>query len=275
MCIRVVKSSIWGSRHDSAQGRGCPRTLSCHRRGRIVLRCDSDWNANIESSGVIDSGRCTEFRFAIDRAFSYFKPVWITNDRAVWARGNNYLMLAHAAQSRDIYPYFFDDCGCSVCGIAELAALDSQRRHSFRVFTPPGYQENTLKRYPVLYLQDGQNVFFASESYSGANWRLQETLNVLDAMNVIDKVIAVGIYPQDREQDYTHPGYEAYGRFVAQTLKPQIDATFRTLGDNMHTAIMGSSLGGVASLDLAWRWPGVFGLAACLSSTFGWRDDLL
>lgn len=240
----------------------------------MVLRLDSDWSANIQPGAVVNDGDCAEFRFSIDGAFSYFKPVLIRNGIATWARGNNYLVLAHEPRTHDIYPYFFDDRGCTPAEISELAAPDSQTHHEFHVFTPPGYQENPLKRYPVLYLQDGQNVFFASESFTGADWRIGETLTLLNAMNVIDKVIAVGIYPREREQEYTYPGYTAYGRFVAKSLKPRIDAAFRTLDGPENTAIMGSSLGGVASLYLAWQWPGVFGMTACLSSTFGRRDDL-
>jgi pimeloyl-ACP methyl ester carboxylesterase len=74
--------------------------------------------------------------------------------------------------------------------------------------------------------------------------------------------------------DYTAPGFEAYGRFLVETLKPTIDAEYRTLPGPRTTAVMGSSLGGVVSFHLAWQWPHVFGKAACLSSTFGWRDAL-
>jgi enterochelin esterase-like enzyme len=69
--------------------------------------------------------------------------------------------------------------------------------------------------------------------------------------------------------EYTQPGYERYGRFLVESLKPFIDSSFRTLGDAPNTAIMGSSLGGVASFYAAWQYPKVFGNAACLASTFG------
>lgn len=243
-------------------------------RGRIVLRSDSDWASDIEASVVTDDGRCAEFRLKLEGPFSYFKPVLQLDDAHHWARGKNYLALAHDPASREIYPHFFDDGGCTVCDIQTLAASDSSAPYRYRVFTPPGYRENTLKRYPVLYLQDGQNVFFPSESYSGADWRIRETLGVLNDMSAIDKVLAVAIYPSDREKDYTLPGYEGYGRFVTRALKPVVDAAFRTLGGPQDTAVMGASLGGVVSLYLAWHWPEIFGMTACLSSTFGLRDDL-
>lgn len=243
--------------------------------GRIVLRSDSDWAADTRPSSIAENGECAEFRLTFDGPFSYVKPVLLLDDTLHWAQGKNYLILAHGPPVRDIYPHFFEDGGCTVCDVHSLTDGEpSAPAYRHRVFTPPGYSENTLKRYPVLYLQDGQNVFFPHESSSGADWRIRETLGVLNDINAIDKVIAVGIYPNDRERDYTAAGYDAYGRFVTRTLKPHIDSTFRTLAGPEDTAVMGASLGGVASLHLAWRWPEVFGMTACLSSTFGWRDDL-
>jgi predicted alpha/beta superfamily hydrolase len=98
---------------------------------------------------------------------------------------------------------------------------------------------------------------------------------VLDRMNAIEETIVVGIHPNEREREYTLPGYEDYGRFLVETLKPRIDAKYRTLSDPANTAAMGSSLGGVVSFYLGWQWPEVFGKIACLSSTFTFRDDLL
>jgi predicted alpha/beta superfamily hydrolase len=94
-------------------------------------------------------------------------------------------------------------------------------------------------------------------------------------MNVIDKLIVVGLYAQNREEEYTKPGYEVYGRSLVGEVKPGIDAQFRTLKGPAQTGVMGSSLGGVVSFYLAWQWPEVFGQAACMSSTFDWRDDLI
>jgi predicted alpha/beta superfamily hydrolase len=74
--------------------------------------------------------------------------------------------------------------------------------------------------------------------------------------------------------EYTAPGYEGYARFLCEELKPWVDASYRTLSGPGDSSVMGSSLGGVVSLHLAWSRPDVFGAAACLSSTFGWRDDL-
>ncbi|WP_291266978.1 alpha/beta hydrolase-fold protein, partial [Gemmatimonas sp.] len=71
-------------------------------------------------------------------------------------------------------------------------------------------------------------------------------------MNAVGEIIVVGIAPADRMRDYSHPGYEAYGRGIVQQLKPRIDTRVRSYTDPRHTAVMGSSLGGVAALYLAW-----------------------
>lgn len=237
-------------------------------RGRIVLRSEPDWTLDVEPIAVSGDGTSFDFELPGDRPHRYFKPVLIDREER-WAVGHNYLLL----ESREIHPYFHADERCSECELLELADA-SGRRHRFRVFYPPGYWENTLRRYPVLYMQDGQNLFFPQEAFGGRHWRVAETLRLLDGMNAIEQAIIVGVYPNARETDYTAAGYHAYGEFLVGSLKPFIDRQYRTLTGPAQTAVMGSSLGGVVSLHLAWQHPQVFGAAACLSSTFGWRDDL-
>jgi enterochelin esterase-like enzyme len=243
------------------------------RSGRIVLRAEPDWTQDLEAVRVSGRGSCHEFALQVAASHRYFKPVLIDAEGARWAVGHNSLLLGRARAAREVFPHFSPDERCSAC---ELRTLDdgAGRSHRYRVFYPPGYHENPLRRYPVLYMQDGQNLFFPGEAFQGQHWRMSETLSLLDAMNAIEPVIVVGIYPNERERDYTLPGYESYGRFLAQVLRPAIDAEYRTIAAPECTAVMGSSLGGVASFYLAWQYPEVFGMAACLSSTFGWRDDL-
>jgi predicted alpha/beta superfamily hydrolase len=248
-----------------------------HTVGDIVLRTDDDWQADMIAKKVSPDGTVHEFEIELSRSYCYFKPVLLQKGKTYWARGNNYLALRHEHKVRELWPHFLQDDSCSVCELRAIQHPASQTTFHYRVFHPPGYGENTLKKYPVLYLQDGHNVFFRDKppgSGSGNDWRLEETLTRLAAMNAVDKMLAVSIYPHDRERDYTRPGYKQYGHFLAKTLKPRIDREFRTLRGADQTGIMGSSLGGVASFYTAWQWPQVFGKAACLSTTFGFRDDL-
>ena len=94
-------------------------------------------------------------------------------------------------------------------------------------------------------------------------------------MNLVRQVIAVGIYPKDRMHEYTAPGYDDYAAFLATELKPWVDEHYRTLPEARYSAVMGSSLGGVVSLHTAWEHANAFGNAGCMSSTFGYQDDLL
>jgi predicted alpha/beta superfamily hydrolase len=239
--------------------------------GRLVLRTDGDWTRDVAPVAIKGSDSF-EFEWPGDRPFGYFKPVIVGAGPDRWAVGPN--SLAVADRPVVAYPYFAAHAHCAECEIREIEDASGQVVQRFRAFYPPGYFENALQRYPVLYMQDGQNLFFPDEAFGGAHWRIAETLSALDAMNVLRRVIVVGLYAEDRERSYTLPGYHAYGRRLVEQVKPVIDREYRTMPGPDTTAVMGSSLGGVVSLYLAWQYPEVFGMAACLSSTFGWADDL-
>lgn len=241
--------------------------------GRIVLCTEHDWDRTVEAQSVSDG--TAEFVIETEQPFFYFKPVLVCEDGAHWSRGENFLAIATSGTPLEIHPYFDEETRCSVCELMPPLASATGSAHCFRVFLPPGYYENTLKKYPVLYMHDGQNLFFKEEAFLESNWRTDEVLGVLDKMSAIEEVIVVGIYPNERKREYTSPGYEEYGRFLVEKLKPLIDAKYRTRPGPGDTAVMGSSLGGVVSFYLGWQWPDVFGKVACLSSTFTFQDDLL
>jgi enterochelin esterase-like enzyme len=248
-------------------------------RGRLALRAEPDWERDIAPvSADAAAGRFT-FRLRSDREFVYFKPVLHDEAGLHWARGENSLCLAGGAPPGDadsiVHPFFFEEPGCTECDLATRESRERGGGRRFRVFLPAGYHENSLRRFPVVFMQDGQNLFFPGEAHGGEHWRVRETLERLDAMSLVRPAIVVGVYPHDRMRDYSAPGYESYGRFLAEDLKPWIDRTYATRPAAAETAVVGSSLGGVVSFYLAWQWPNVFGMAGCLSSTFGWRDDLM
>jgi predicted alpha/beta superfamily hydrolase len=243
--------------------------------GRIALRTEQNWDSNIEAHSLQQNGCVSEFQTETERPYFYFKPVLLRDGATMWSRGENFLAVATSGAPLEIHPYFEEDTHCSVCELMPPLASPSGAQHRFRVFLPPGYYENTLKKYPVLYMHDGHNLFFKEEAFVGNTWRTDEALGMLDKMNAIEEVIVVGVHPQDRMVEYTQPGYEDYGRFLVETLKPFIDAKYRVLAGPPNTAVIGSSLGGVVSFYLGWQWPEIFGKVACLSSTFTYRDDLL
>ncbi len=153
------------------------------------------------------------------------------------------------------------------------------------VWLPPGYDVQTQARYPVLYMQDGQNVFDAATSFTGVEWRADETATRLVEERAIMPMIIVAIYnTKDRIEEYTlvrdngrgggkggsHGA--AYMKFVAEELKPYIDATYRTSRHREDTAVGGSSLGALISLEICRRYPQFFGNCIATSSALWWGD---
>ena len=155
------------------------------------------------------------------------------------------------------------------------------------VFLPPGYDAGGRRRYPVLYLQDGQNLFDGATSFlPGQEWRVDEAATALITRGVIEPLIIVGVYNvgNDRIEEYTPTragagiaqgrggGAAAYGRMLTEELKPYIDRHYRTRTDAAHTGLGGSSLGGLVSLWLGLQYPKTFGRMACLSTSAWWDD---
>jgi len=138
------------------------------------------------------------------------------------------------------------------------------------VWLPPGYSENSAKRYPVLYMHDGQNLFDPKTASFGVDWQIDETADSLIRNGIISELIIVGIYcTADRMTEYTNSfkGHY-YMKFVVEKLKPFIDANYRTLPGREHTATGGSSAGGLISFMLLWEHNNVFSKAACISPAF-------
>lgn len=149
------------------------------------------------------------------------------------------------------------------------------------VWLPPGYERDTARRYPVLYLHDGQNMFDARSA--GAEWGIDETAQGLIEARAIAPFIAVGVPSgRDRVRDLTPTadrrhgggGLPAYAAWLLDELKPQIDRRFRTRPEAMHTAVGGSSLGGVASLWMVLHRADRVGAALVVSPSMWWDDFL-
>lgn len=245
------------------------------QNGRIVLRTEADWERNIEPEATSPNRRISEFTVSSNRPFLYFKPFLIVGDETYRAGGMNDLVVLTGSDSRDVYPYFSSKEHGGITPLLEVESKLLSRSQLMRIYLPAGYDENPLRHYPVIYMHDGKNLFFPEEAFLGSEWQVDETLDQLDSMSVIDKLIVIGLYAENREEDYTMPGYERYVRALVEEVKPWVDSKFRTLTASEMTAVMGSSLGGVVSFYAAWQWPQVFGRVACMSSTFTYKDDLI
>jgi predicted alpha/beta superfamily hydrolase len=162
-----------------------------------------------------------------------------------------------------------------------FASQHLSSRRDIAVYLPPGYCQST-ERYPVFYLQDGQNLFDPATAFAGQDWRAGATADAMTARGEIRPVILVGVYNTGvhRISEYTptrnarRKGGKAdrYARMLARELKPFIDREYRTLKGAVDTAVGGSSLGALASLVAALQYPRVFGSAAIISPSVWWDN---
>ena len=155
------------------------------------------------------------------------------------------------------------------------------------VYVPPGYDDDPARRYPVLYLHDGQNLFEGATAFvPGQDWRVDETADELIRSGVVEPLIIVGVYNtgEHRLDEYTptrdrrrRAGGDAglYGRMLTAELKPFIDREYRTLDDPSNTGLGGSSLGGLVTLYLGIQHPDVFGKLAVLSPSVWWDNRVI
>ncbi|HEX6900917.1 MAG TPA: alpha/beta hydrolase-fold protein [Thermoanaerobaculia bacterium] len=156
------------------------------------------------------------------------------------------------------------------------------------VYLPPGYDKETSRRYPVLYMHDGQNIFDATNM--GMEWQMDESAEKLIAAGSIEPVIIVGVGNTEARIDEYSPtsvkrwdgdgmiGGKAdlYGRLLIEELKPFIDKTYRTRPDARSTSLGGASLGGLVSLYLGLKHPDVFGGGLLVvSSAAAWDGQMI
>ncbi|WP_374440237.1 alpha/beta hydrolase-fold protein [Epilithonimonas sp.] len=156
----------------------------------------------------------------------------------------------------------------------KIPQLNSTRK--IWIYLPPDYQTSG-KKYPVIYMQDGQNLFDDYTSFSG-EWQVDETLDAI--YNETGRsAIVIGIdnggdqrlaeYSPWNNAKYKTTGQgNLYADFLAKTLKPFIDKTYRTQRQTSKTIILGSSIGGLISLYTAVKYPETFGKAGIFSPAF-------
>jgi predicted alpha/beta superfamily hydrolase len=156
------------------------------------------------------------------------------------------------------------------------------------IWLPPGYDASPDKRYPVLYMHDGQNLFDKAKANFGVEWGVDEAIIRLSSRGDMRPHIVVGMASTDlryleyfprkifdalpadyqgmvREMDKRAPLSDAYLAFIVRELKPYIDTNYRTLPDASNSSMMGSSMGGLISLYAIGEYPNVFGQVAAVS----------
>ncbi|OQY49020.1 MAG: hypothetical protein B6242_00605 [Anaerolineaceae bacterium 4572_78] len=156
-----------------------------------------------------------------------------------------------------------------------------ENKRDILVLLPPSYNEND-KRYPVLYMHDGQNLFDQYTSYVG-EWYVDESVLELSKDGVEAIVVGIpniGIKRLDEYSPFIHEDYgggqgDDYLTFIVETIKPCIDNDFRTMSDKKYTGIMGSSMGGLISLYAFFRYPKVFGFTGVMSPSLWFANQAI
>lgn len=164
-----------------------------------------------------------------------------------------------------------------------FASTHLEVKRDVLVYLPPGYEQSGARRYPVLYLHDGQNVFDKATSV-GEEWRVDETAQGLIEAGQIEPLIIVAVYNtgEHRIDEYAPTASDKgggradqYGRMLIEELKPFIDATYRTLPSAASTGIGGSSLGALLTMHLGLRYATAFSRLAVHSPSVWWDDKVI
>ena len=152
--------------------------------------------------------------------------------------------------------------------------LDCLKPRDIFVWLPPDYETNIKKRYPVFYMHDGQNLVDPRTSNTFIDWQVDEAADSLIRAGEVEPFIIVGINnTDDRGTEYSNtPLGKLYIKLIVKKIKPFIDKKYRTLPDAKHTAVGGSSMGGLISMICTWEYPNVFSKAACFSPAFKISD---
>eukprot|EP01112_Ceratiomyxa_fruticulosa_P019632 TRINITY_DN6470_c0_g1_i2.p1 TRINITY_DN6470_c0_g1~~TRINITY_DN6470_c0_g1_i2.p1 ORF type:complete len:453 (-),score=68.29 TRINITY_DN6470_c0_g1_i2:187-1545(-) len=195
-----------------------------------------------------------------------------------YAVGGNYTVKV--GETIDIYPWFTDHSG-SFKIFDEFPSKILSNTRKVIVYLPPSYNENTIKHYPVLIMQDGHNLFFTESSFAGRIWKIPTTMNELSRSGIIYETIVVGIFPVNREYEYLPEasdkrgvggGADLYLDFIRDELKPFLAENFRISNEYY---IAGSSYGGILCFYAWLTRPEEYKKCACLSPSFRWHNKEL
>jgi predicted alpha/beta superfamily hydrolase len=161
-----------------------------------------------------------------------------------------------------------------------------RNQRDFIVYLPPRYHEQPERRFPVLYMHDGQNLFDGTTSFvPGMDWHVGHTADDFILTGAVQPVIIVGIYNVGKVRIHEYTPTKAprlgggradrYAKFLIQEVMPFIQQEYRVLSDPRVTGMGGSSLGGLVSLYLGLKHPQIFGRLAALSPSLWWNQRMI
>lgn len=251
--------------------------------GVIGLRGDTpplSWTASVPPASVTRDPAGDHHRFELDFPEGLVIECKPIRDEHLWSGERNYALLA--GESLTVSPHFQRATGLLMNGEPLIHSPELGYDIHYRVFVPPSYDEQHGERYPVLYAQDGQALFSAAPDPGDPHsWRMDDALNQLYEFGVVEQMIVVAVTTKERRIEMLSPTpdriygggrADAYLDFLVRTLKPHVDAAWRTRPGRESTALIGASMGGLLSFYGAWTRGDVFGRAACLSASFWWDD---
>ena len=153
------------------------------------------------------------------------------------------------------------------------------------VYVPPDYDQQPERRYPVLYMHDGQNLFDAATAFNGQDWHVAQTADYAISAGLVEPLIVVGLYNtgKTRLREYTPTSVprlgggraDRYAKFLIEEVKPVVDRDYRTKQEASQTGIAGSSLGGLVSIYLGLKFSSVFSKIAALSPSVWWNQRVI
>jgi predicted alpha/beta superfamily hydrolase len=161
-----------------------------------------------------------------------------------------------------------------------------RNQRDFIVYLPPGYHEQPQRRFPVLYMHDGQNLFDGATSFvPGMDWHVGHTADDFILTGAVQPLIIVGIYNVGKVRIHEYTPTKAprlgggradrYAKFLIQEVMPFVQQQYRVLPDPRVTGMGGSSLGGLLSLYLGLKHSQIFGRLAALSPSVWWNQRVI
>lgn len=245
-------------------------------KSTLTIRGDEaglSWHLGVPCQKVQDG----LWTWKTNRSFSRLSFKILYQDQ-LWSVGANYQVKQ--GETLTLYPFFGNQRG-TLFFLPRFWSPELKNYRTLRLYLPPSYLENKQKHYPVLYVQDGQNLFESKTSAFGVEWELDENLDQLIRQGQMDEIIVVGIDHMGmkrlfeytpKSEDYPGSGGSGlYQEFVIKTIKPYIDTHYRTCPEPNTSGIMGSSLGGLIAFESTNL--GIFGKIASLSGSFWWNEE--
>lgn len=250
----------------------------------IAVRGDQgtlDWDHGVSMKKA--DGDTFEYTLTLPKSVTRleWKPLL---DDSTWSRGPNYVALR--GQTVDVYPHFTTVQGAVSSLIADFHSTTLSNDRAIWAYLPPSYAENTVARFPVIYMHDGDKLFDPQPRLGTNGWRVDATLDAAAEDGSIAEVIVIGISVTDANRDYElTPTFDSsrgdggggglYLKMIALELKPQIDKLLRTKPERSNTAVVGSSFGGLISAYAGAHQGETFGLVGALSPSTWWDDRML